>query len=319
MLHVSWQEEFREAADLLSRVLGPKVKSDEKRDIMPCLERNGSTQRHAQGRSLLAHNPAAVTVMATDVHADRHDAVLTDSLSNSPDCNFVYNSSASSSEEQSGSIWTKLHQLDKKPDILVSRIECFSSFSSKAVGLNGSHVQTKLESWHLADEEQGSESDDELEQFVFQPKCQTQRNVKFWFTITRDKIGNTFINFLIKLVCIQKLNPTFFDINIPLCLSRGEGWGEVARLMAAGFTPNMILWDLKFPGSRLTYSCIVLIFDRYNLISKCGAALHWKWWVSCGGLPLIQAVAGGRNTWCPVMDHHSFRPPLTRRDRLIAG
>ena len=140
---------------------------------MPCLERSSSKLTHAQGRSLLAHNPVAVTAKAPDVHANKHVAVLKDSFSNSTDCNFVCNSSTSYPEEQSGPIWSKPQQQGKKPD------ECSSSSSSKAVDLNGSHVQTKLENWHLVDEEQGSESDDELEQFVFQPKYQRQRNVKF--------------------------------------------------------------------------------------------------------------------------------------------
>ena len=46
------------------------------------------------------------------------------------------------------------------------------------VGFNGNAVETELKNLHLTNKEQDSESDDELEQFVFQPKGNSQRNMK---------------------------------------------------------------------------------------------------------------------------------------------
>ena len=70
-------------------------------------------------------------------------------------------------------------QQRRENSVLITSDNDVSAKYTHHADLNGIHIQTELENLHLVDEKQDSESDDELEQFVFQPKSNTQRNFKF--------------------------------------------------------------------------------------------------------------------------------------------
>ena len=161
------QEEFQTAADLLSRALWVKDKADERKNTKDCVEMKSSTTSQAQSGSRFLQSPGAVTTTPVAV-----------SESNSGDCSFACKSSVFKAEEQLVQCETDSQQQKQNLDLLTQESDCLSKSNHNMVGFNGNHVETDLENLHLTNKEQDSESDDELEQFVFQPKGNGQRNMK---------------------------------------------------------------------------------------------------------------------------------------------
>ena len=132
------------------------------------MEVKSSATSQAQSGSRFLQNPGAVTTTSVAV-----------SDSNSGDCSFVGKSSVFKTEKQLVQCETDSQQQKQKLDLWTSESDHLSKSNHNMVGFNGNHVETDLENLHLTNKEQDSESEDELEQFVFQPKGSSQRNMKF--------------------------------------------------------------------------------------------------------------------------------------------
>ena len=161
------QEEFQTAADLLSRALWVKDKPDEREKSKDYVEMKSSATSQAQSGSPFLQSPGAITTIPVAV-----------SDSNSGDCSFVGKSSVFKAEEQLVQCETDLQQQKQNLDLWTSESDRLSKSNHNRVGFNGNHVETDLENLHLTNKEQDSESDDELEQFEFEPKSNSQRNIK---------------------------------------------------------------------------------------------------------------------------------------------
>ena len=128
-------------------------------------------QREQQTGSLLPQNPSAET-RSIDLQTDKCQAIAecTESYS-------VCNSSKSQSMDNCGQSWTASQQQKQNTYLMTSNNDFSSKFRREPVGFKASHVTAALKGLHLTDKRQESESDDELEQFVFQPKSIRQGNV----------------------------------------------------------------------------------------------------------------------------------------------
>ena len=127
-----------------------------------------SATSQAQSGSRFLQSPGAVTTTSVAV-----------SDSNSGDCSFVGKSSVFKAEKQLVQCETDSQQQKQNLDLWTSESDRLSKPNHNMVGFNGNHVEKDLENLHLTNKEQDSESEDELEQFVFQPKGDSQRNMKF--------------------------------------------------------------------------------------------------------------------------------------------
>ena len=122
-------------------------------------------QREQQTGCPVSQNPRAETRNISKLHTDICQTVAEGTESYS-----VYNSSKSQSKEKCDQSWTESQQQKQNTDLMASDKDFSSKFSRDAAGFKDSHVTAALKGLHLADKEQESASDDELEQFVFQPK-----------------------------------------------------------------------------------------------------------------------------------------------------
>lgn len=160
---ISQQGEFQEAAELLSKAIWPKGKHEEKKhsEIIP--GRNGIAIPSEQSESLPPQNPA-------DFQTGGFQANGKD-----PESSLVCNSSRTNTQETCDLSRTESPQQRPKTDLLASDKHS-PKFSHDTDCVNNSRVKLKtgLENLRLADNEQDTESDDELEQFVFQPKNSRQ-------------------------------------------------------------------------------------------------------------------------------------------------
>lgn len=162
------QEEFQTAADLLSRALWVKDKPDERKNSKDYVEVKSSATSQAQSGYRFLQSPGAVTTTSVAV-----------SDSNSGDCSFVGKSSVFKAEKQLVQCETDSQQQKQNLALLTPESDRLSKSNHNMVGFNDNHFKTELENLHITNKEQDLESDDELEQFVFQPKADSQRDIKF--------------------------------------------------------------------------------------------------------------------------------------------
>ena len=127
---------------------------------------------------MLPKNSGAAT-SNTDLHVDKSETVMNGTCSTLPVDNLDSSKSMTIPEEQLDQSFTAESQQQRENSVLITSDNDVSAKCSHNADFNGIHFQTELENLHLVDEKQDSESDDELEQFVFQPKSNTQRNFKF--------------------------------------------------------------------------------------------------------------------------------------------
>ena len=130
-----------------------------------------------QPGSLLPKNSGAAT-SKTDLHVDKSETVMKGTCSTLPVDNLGSSNWMTIPEGQLDQSSTASQQRRENSVLITSDNDVSAKYTHNA-DFNGIHIQTELENLHLVDEKQDSESDDELEQFVFQPKSNTQRNFKF--------------------------------------------------------------------------------------------------------------------------------------------
>ena len=105
----------------------------------------------------------------SDLQADVCQSIAKDTDYTAPADTLVNIPSQSNSEKQSHPSWTNMQE-QQQDSVLRLDNKCSSNINRKASGFNGCHLRKGQEGLNLVQEEQDSESDDELEQFVLQPK-----------------------------------------------------------------------------------------------------------------------------------------------------
>ncbi|XP_078342625.1 uncharacterized protein LOC144628400 [Oculina patagonica] len=172
------KDEFHEAADLLSRALRAKGKPlEENKDAIALPEIVENKTSNKETESTMLQNLDTCT-RSNDLQTDKCQAVTKD-RNRLTDCNSDINSCNFESNEQDN---RSSESRIQDTNLSTSDLDNFTRLNHEAVSSNESTGPEEFAETKSVIKEQDSDSEDELEQFVFQPRSNREEEFEFSFT-----------------------------------------------------------------------------------------------------------------------------------------